>query len=309
MNKNTIKLTICLSTIRILLFLALIVWAIISVIKVGSEGAKMPIGKNITVSICFSLFFILFVLMNISLILNIIFDSLNVNNKIVIALSIITLNIETMIIYLKKVNFKKISLKMQKWTAFDITSIALLLALYFAIGFVSSLIPPMPFYITISFKYIPLFFGAFILPLSGCITLCFLSATLTALMPGSYLAFWQFLFDYWIPTFCLFVAYFFAPNIKSNKWMNKITIWFAFITIPILIIYFSRVISGVIYWLNPNKVDVWKEFDWTNNIEYSFIYNSFNSIFDYVLLMICVPTVCESLWVIKERFFYRNLNN
>ncbi|WP_339029563.1 energy-coupled thiamine transporter ThiT [Spiroplasma endosymbiont of Cantharis nigra] len=309
MNKKIIKLSITLSTIRILICLGLVIWAIITIIEAGDQNGSLLLGKIITISFCFSLFFVLFTLINFSLILNIILDKDNFNKKNIMALAFITLNLETLIYYLSKQDFKFKKIKMKRWTIFDITSISLLLALYFSIGFVTGLIPPMPFYITLTFKYIPLFFGAFILSISASITLCFLAATLSILLPGAYLQFWQFFFDYWLPTLLIFTAGFFTPNVKTNKMITKIGVWFAFISIPIIFLYFSRVTSGVVYWLNPNKIEVInKEFNWANNIGYSFIYNSINTIFDYILLIICIPSICESLWTVKDRFFYnRNL--
>ncbi|AGR41929.1 energy-coupled thiamine transporter ThiT [Spiroplasma diminutum] len=308
MNKKLFKTSIILSSLRILLILSLLIWANIAIIESGSNNTNMPINKIITIVICFSLLSFLFIMMNFSLLLNYKFDENNTNIKIILTLSVLTFNIELFIAYVNKVKVLYKPFTFKKWTIFDITSISLLLALYFTVGFVTGLIPPLPFYITLTFKYIPLFFGAFILSLSGCITLCFLAASLTALMPGSYFSFWQFVFDFWLPTFLIFIANFFVPNIKSKKGIFRIALWFAFITIPVIILYFSRVISGVVYWLNPSKLgyDPSKEFDWSNNVGYSFIYNSINTIFDYTLLMLTVPLICESLLPIKERYFSIN---
>ncbi|ALD66148.1 energy-coupled thiamine transporter ThiT [Spiroplasma cantharicola] len=305
MNKNIIKISITLSLIRILICLGLMIWGIISIVNAGDQNGNLSVGKIVTISFCFSLFFILFTLINFSLFLNCIININDINKKNIIALSFITINLEILIYYLSKQSFKFKKIEMRRWTIFDITSISILLALYFSVGFVTGLIPPMPFYITLTFKYIPLFFGAFVLSLSASLTLCFLAATLSVFLPGAYLNFWQFFFDYWLPTLLIFTAGAFTPNVKTDKMIIKLGVWFAFISIPVLFLYLSRVTSGVVYWLNPNKIEIInKEFNWTNNIGYSFIYNSINTIFDYILLIICVPTICESLWTVKERFFY-----
>ncbi|WP_338985411.1 energy-coupled thiamine transporter ThiT [Spiroplasma endosymbiont of Diplazon laetatorius] len=308
MNKKIFISTIIATSFRNLIFLALIIWGTLRIINSGVPGEsgtlETPLGKIITISFCFSFIFIIYLLINISLLINYYYFGFQ-QSKIIISLSIITLNIELLCCYFiqNNKNKERTKFKFTKINIYEITVIAVLLAFYFVIGFVTSLIPPMPFYITLSFKYIPLFFGAFILSIAGSAILCFLAATLTVFIPGASIQFWQFIFDYWLSTFMIFIAGFFSPTVKSNNVFTKIAIWFSFITFPIIILYFSRVTSGVVYWLNPNvnnEIGL-PEFEWSNSIGYSFIYNSINTIFDYVLLIICVPTMCETLWSVKDR--------
>ncbi|QHX36469.1 energy-coupled thiamine transporter ThiT [Spiroplasma sp. BIUS-1] len=303
MNKKNLKITLLLSSLRVFIFLALIIWSIIAVSNGIKLNGDLVTSKIVTISFCFSIVFVMFLLMNISLIMNYIYGGLN-NNNIIISLSILTLNIEMMIWVFRNERPSFKFKKLPKITIFDLTASSVLLALYFVIGYITTFIPTTQFFfIELTFKYIPLFFGAFILTKTSSFILCFTAASLTALLPGVYLAFWQFLFDYWITAFCIFFASFFAPSVKSKNWIVKLSVWFSFVTVPIIIIYFSRVTSGVIFWLNPNKQEQFPQFEWSNTVGYSFIYNSVNTIFDYVMLMICIPVSCESLWVIKERFF------
>ncbi|AUM62471.1 energy-coupled thiamine transporter ThiT [Spiroplasma monobiae] len=303
MKNKLFKITITLTILRLILFLTLTICSIIAVSNAIKINGELVLSKIITISICFVLVYLIFLTMNISLLINYVYGGIK-NNKIMISLSILTINIEMLVATIKESEIRFKIKKIQKLTIFDLTAISILLCLYFVISYVTTFIPTTQFfYIELTFKYIPLFFGAFILTKTSSFILCFMAASLTILLPGVFFSFWQFFFDYWLTAFCIFISSFFAPNIKAKNWFIKMAIWFSFITIPMIIIYFSRVTSGVIFWLNPNKHEQWPQFEWSNTVGYSFIYNSVNTIFDYAMLMICIPLTCESLWVIKERYF------
>ncbi|QEH61591.1 hypothetical protein SCHIN_v1c03940 [Spiroplasma chinense] len=194
-------------------------------------------------------------------------------------------------------------LKPKKWTIYEMCYVGLLLSLYLLVNFISGYIPPMPFWITISFKYIFLYVGAYLLNFWACLTLCVLAASLTAVMPGTaVLSPVQYLFDYWFVTVSFALASLFKPadNIK-NKYVEAAN-YITFITIPMICVYVSRVLSGVLFWLNPKVyTSVYYDFEWNGAWTYSMIFNAFNTIFDYATLLILVPPTCKVMKIVKDR--------
>ncbi|AOG60189.1 hypothetical protein SHELI_v1c02340 [Spiroplasma helicoides] len=318
-NKLNSNITfISISLIRIICFVAGVIYLMTVVLNANQyddDGSIIPLSvtQKSFVYFAFIASSLALLLITASFFLFFIFDS---ENKIkLLAFSFLSLSPEGIIYaiilglkegwYVKNIN----GYKPKGWTVFDITAIGLLLALFLLIDFISGLVPTLPFWITISLKYIVLFFGAFSLPILGSLTLCILAASLTVIMPGTAInTFPQYFFDYWLPTTSFFVAGFFKPNTKVKNKYYEIFSWVIFVSAPIFILYISRIIAGVIYWLNPSALgeEPWYSFIWEGMWGYSAIYNSFNTITDFVTLQIIVPPICKGLEFIKERYFDKN---
>ncbi|QGS51696.1 energy-coupled thiamine transporter ThiT [Spiroplasma tabanidicola] len=315
-NKKTLNYVIaCLTSLKTVVIIGLLIFYMIKVLNANQydddgELVKLDSSQKGLVYFAFISMIIAITFFAIAFVIYFIFDY---ENKIkLFCFSIVTFSIEGIIcssIMIKKsiFYFNKNSFKVFKnWRILDITLIGLLLGLYLLIDFISGFVPTLPFWITISLKYIILYFGAYILPISCTFTLCMLAAFMTILIPTTAAhTFIQYLFDYWIPTLCFFVAGFFKPNETIKNIYYQVFSWFIFVISPIFILYFCRVLSGVLYWLNPNAIgdDVFYSFVWNGRWSYSVIYNSFNTITDYVTLQILVPPICKSLSILRKRYF------
>jgi len=295
-------LSIVFTSLRILLVTSLIILLTIRLInKNNDEHNLLTTGQIIIIIISFIFLILINILLSLFVLITFIFSD-NFNFIKLFILALLTLNFEIIIhllLNIKKYKNTKIFMKeTNKWNIFNISIISLLLGLYLIIDFISSFIPTLPFWISLSIKYVILYFAAFIMSFFYVFILCFIIGLLTLIMPGtSVMSPFQYLFDYFIPILAFSVAYFFRPvdNVK-NKQINILQ-WTIFVIMPMLIVYFSRVISGVVFWLNPNVFDgVFFEFSWTGSVfAYSMIYNLFNSIIDCVILIIFVPLICIPL--------------
>ncbi|QBQ07479.1 thiamine transporter [Spiroplasma gladiatoris] len=324
MEKNkkiaNIILTV-LTSIKTILLIGLLIYYMIKVLDASQyddEGNIIALNNSQKGLIYFAFISIIvtFILLAISFLIYFIYDYENKNKLILF--SFLTFSIEGLIfsLYLiTKTGYQKLKIDFKffkKWKIIDITLIALLLCLYLLISFITGFIPQMPFWITISIKYIILYFGAYILSLSASFTLCLLAACLTTIMPGTAIhTFVQYLFDYFIPIVGFFVAGFFVPKNEIKNKYYQIFSWLIFVISPIFVLYGSRVLSGVLYWLNPAALgdDVYYSFLWEGRWGYSAIYNSFNTITDYVTLQILVPVICKTLTYIKNKVELKKLNS
>ncbi|WP_338970465.1 energy-coupled thiamine transporter ThiT [Spiroplasma endosymbiont of Labia minor] len=182
-------------------------------------------------------------------------------------------------------------------TTYDIIVIGLMIGLYFALDYITYLfIPPMPFWITVSIKYVPLFFLAWIMSWFHTFITLLIVVCLEWLMPGTYVIFpIQYLFDYGFPVLSLCLVSILRDDSFRLSFFLKTINWILIISVVALIIYISRVISGVLFY----SAAKWNGFNaWT----YSIVLNGFNSIVDYFSLQILVPIVCTALQVVKIKY-------
>ncbi|AKX34472.1 hypothetical protein SLITO_v1c08570 [Spiroplasma litorale] len=318
LKKNYLLIsTYILSFVRFFLFTFLLILLSITVINkktqvYADDGTasleEMSTLKKSIVVFIFAVIIISYAIISINSVLNFIYNKNDTKTNLVA--SLIALNIELIIYYLRFLRFNKYEFKKPNITIMDMLSMSILLALFFIVDFLTTgLIPPFPFFITISVKYIVLFFGCYIFNFTKSFILCILCSFVTLLNPGTYvLSFVQFLFDYWLPTTLISLACFFKPSDKIENKFTRSLSWFNFVTVPMIIFYFCRSISGILFWLNPNALsadEISYEFEFNNAVAYSFIYNSFSTVFDFVTLIILVPTICTSLDFIKKRYFYK----
>ncbi|AHI52634.1 energy-coupled thiamine transporter ThiT [Spiroplasma culicicola] len=309
-KKMWVYTTIILTSIRLIAFISVLIYFMIKVYNAKTidweENIDIPlsISEKIFTIFAFSFSIIAITLISVSYVFMFIFEQKQ-GWKFLVS-SILILSIEGIAYSFKNTQDFKTSIKWKKWATKDITAVGLLLGLYLLVDFVSGFIPALPFWITISFKYIFLYFGAFVLPLTASITLCLLASIMTVLMPGTAVfTFWQFMFDYLLPTTLFFTAGYFKPNIENTNKYYKFYSWIIFVSVPIIFLYCCRVIAGVVYWLNPGALgeDPFYAFQWQSTIGYSMIFNSFNTITDYITLLILTPLVCNGLKVIKQNYF------
>ncbi len=307
--KDKLLLTsILLTVVRCILVLSLSIVGTIKLLSVNifdSDGGTRAPNAGETILICFMFIaiFIMYLILSLSSLMKYILQP--IRDKQSLWLAIFSINIELVIFNLMQIKKIKIIKKPKKWNIFDICSMGVLLGVYLILSYVSGFIPPMPFWITLSIKYIPLFFGTFLLTFTQSVTLCLIAGIVPLIMPGTaiYTAY-QYILDYFIPISSIALASLFVPtNLTKSKFKNYI-FWSGFITLPIIIIFLSRVLAGVVFWLNPNAIgsDPSYAFEWKNTLVYSLIYNSFNTMFDYVIYMITVPIICENLKFLKTRF-------
>ncbi|WP_338971763.1 energy-coupled thiamine transporter ThiT [Spiroplasma endosymbiont of Panorpa germanica] len=201
----------------------------------------------------------------------------------------------TMVLMKDKKTIPFFSFKPEKWIIFDYVFIALCFALYFALGFVSSLVPQLPFFITITIKFIPLFFLAFICDWTKVLVCSVICGGFEWFFPGTFIInVPQFIFDYWVPPIGITFAALIKPSRNDSNSFRKLD-FILFISAPILWIYFSRVIAGVMFW----STFPWPGFNaWT----YSLVFNSINTIVDYVVFLIVVPLICSNLSLFKDKY-------
>ncbi|AGR40932.1 energy-coupled thiamine transporter ThiT [Spiroplasma taiwanense] len=291
MNKKVI-LNIIFSLIRMILFFGVAIW-----LNIETKNNADAVENLASVIFTTILILILLLLFNIlATILNVYSEITNKKSYIII--SLLALNIENL--FFIKLNFYQ-KHNFMKWKTLDIAMIGLLLALFCSINLITDIIPPMPFFVTLSFKFLPLFFGAYILTFSQTTLLCFIAAIFTFIFPGTYkISFEQWLFDYFFTVFSPFIASCLKP-IKNNKKIFETVDWLIFITVPLLMIYLSRVVAGALFWFE----NAWAGF---GSWGYSLIFNSFNTIFDYILLIVLVPPMCITLDFIKYKMksFHNN---
>ncbi|AHI53633.1 hypothetical protein SSABA_v1c02210 [Spiroplasma sabaudiense Ar-1343] len=189
-----------------------------------------------------------------------------------------------------------LSLRIYKWVIFDYIFIAMTFALYFCLGFIASLIPQLPFFITITIKFIPLFFLAYLCDWVKVFFCSILCGGFEWLFPGTFIvSVPQFLFDYCIPPIGITLAAILKPNSENNLSKLKFLDFIIFITIPMAWVYFSRVIAGVLFWSSMS----WPGFGAWN---YSLVFNSINSMVDYLLFLISVPLICVSLEPLRHKY-------
>jgi thiamine transporter len=153
-----------------------------------------------------------------------------------------------------------------------------------------------------SIQLVPLFFYGFLSKFLNTLVVCLISGLLVWFLPNnadagvSYIA---YLFDYLIPTSAIAFCALLKPKQlvgQTKKAKFSITLqWFVFIFIPLLIGYFSKVLSGVLFWFNAT----WGWGKWA----YSLIYNLFNFIFDLATMLVIVPVICTTLRVLKEKYY------
>lgn len=220
----------------------------------------------------------------------------NENNYSLLLLSFITISWVQFFYNFITIKFKKINLKYKKIKLIDITVMGTLVGMYVVLDFITGFIPPLPFFVTFSLKYIPVFFSAFLLGFFKTLFVSITAGLLTYFMPGTYImSFPQFLLDYFLPVVSVSLASFFIPNInyeREHRLYNTMQ-WLAFITIPIIFIYVFRVLAGVIFWFQ-NAWDGYSKF------VYSAIFNSVNTIFDYSLFLLAIPATCINLNFLKK---------
>ncbi|AXK51454.1 energy-coupled thiamine transporter ThiT [Spiroplasma alleghenense] len=211
--------------------------------------------------------------------------------------TVFTLDIYLLVrVFLKdKKNFKYFSFMPKKWIIFDYVFLGISFALYFALGFISSLVPQLPFFITITIKFIPLYFLAFICDWTKVLVCSIICGGFEWFFPGTFIVnVPQFMFDYWIPPIGITLAAIFKPIATQKEKFKKLD-FIVFVSIPIIWIYFSRVIAGVMFW----STFPWPGFNaWT----YSLVFNSINTIVDYAVFIVAVPLICSNLSVFKDKY-------
>lgn len=222
-----------------------------------------------------------------------------IDYKLILLLSLLSLNLVTLIISLKSIKiFKKANFKIKRWKTFDCTIVGLMVAVSVILNLVCSYIPSLPLAASFNLKLIPIFFLAFITSFTKVLTAGIIASLFQIIMPNVYIINpLQYIFDYVI----IFVAPSLMCFIDIKKTKNKslnCAQWTCFIFFPMLLNYIAHVISGVVYF---------GEFAWngTNVWAYSAILNLFNGLVDYLTAQILVPIICTSLFFIKERYGYR----
>ncbi|AKU79962.1 energy-coupled thiamine transporter ThiT [Spiroplasma turonicum] len=310
-NLKILYVSITFSILRLSLFIVLTYFLLNKLVNTTTEVYEdnsvyeVPINTTMKFTFIFMFIFALFiyVILSINSIINYFYNTYDFKSNIFS--SIIALNIEILVIYLINLRFNKMIISKDRLKIIDITIISLLLALFEIFDFVTGLVPPIPFGITLPFKYMIIFFGCYLLSFSKSLLLCLLCAFITLINPATYkLSVLQFLFDYWIPTVLMSISCFFKPKKSTNNKMLRAISFLNFIIIPFIIMFICRSISGVVYWLNPNvNGDVYFEFNWDNRVAYSFIYNGINTLFDLIILLSTVPLVCTTLDFIKQKYY------
>jgi thiamine transporter len=187
-------------------------------------------------------------------------------------------------------------------STFEFVIMGLMVGLYLLLDFIGSYIPTLPLFVGFSIQLVPLFFYGFLSKFLNTLVVCLISGLLVWFLPNnadagvSYIA---YLFDYLIPTSAIAFCALLKPKQlvgQTKKAKFSITLqWFVFIFIPLLIGYFSKVLSGVLFWFNAT----WGWGKWA----YSLIYNLFNFIFDLATMLVIVPVICTTLRVLKEKYY------
>ncbi|ASP28594.1 hypothetical protein SCORR_v1c08220 [Spiroplasma corruscae] len=317
LNVKTNKLfwfTTIFSTLRFSLLLVGIIFLVINLLDAKIDiyenntvyQESMDWTKRFTIILIFFLLITIYLILIINSLLNYIYN--NNDTKINLFGSLVALNFEVFIYFLQRIKFNKVYWTKPRISIMDISTISILLALFIIIDIITTgFIPPFPFFIQISIKYLVLFFGCYLLSFTKSLILCMMCAFVTLVNPGTVkLTFFQFFFDYWLPATLIATSCFFKPSVKKSNKVVRAFSWFNFIIIPIIILYFSRVISGIIFWLNPVErpiEEITYEFRWNSTVAYSFIYNSFATVVDFVTIIILLPSICTSLDFIRVKYF------
>lgn len=265
------------------------------------DGNKFSANINYSFSIiCFIFLIIIQCIVNVNnLLLNRIKQFFPIDYKLILLLSLLSLNLVTLIISLKSIQiFKKSNFKIKRWKTFDCTVVGLMVALSVILNLICSYIPSLPLAASFNLKLIPIFFLAFVMSFTKVLTAGIIASLFQMIMPNVYIINpLQYIFDYVIifivPSFVCFI------DIKKTKSkLLNFSQWTCFIFFPMLFSYISHVISGVIYY---------GKFAWqgTNVWAYSTILNLFNGLIDYLTAQILVPIVCTSLFFIKESYLCR----
>lgn len=213
----------------------------------------------------------------------------------------LTLSIPILISFLFTKNDVKLITRQQKnkWYQIktkDVAMIGLLLGVYLILDFAMSF-AQLPFFISISLKFIPLFLAAYLLNFFKTIFLAIICGIVGFFMPNNLdsVNVWAYLFDYFFPILSVSLACFIKVETKDK--LSFLIQCFCFITIPYLVMYFSRVIAGVLFWF----AGAWDGYDrWT----YSFIFNLPNSISDWILGLLLVPPLLKAFSFIRQSTFY-----
>jgi thiamine transporter len=198
---------------------------------------------------------------------------------------------------------EKTSWKKQfQFRTFDIVIMGFFVALYLLLDFIGSFIPAMPFFVSISLKLIPLFYFSFIANFAQALIVCFIAGFLSYFMPNNAdvgVSFIAYLFDYFFPALFVSIAALLQPKLKEEKnfkYVRNISFqWFCFISVPLILGYFSKVMSGVLFWFDAS-------WGW-NKWAYSLIFNLFNFAFDMTFCLIIIPIICTTTKVLKEKYY------
>ncbi|WP_280123371.1 energy-coupled thiamine transporter ThiT [[Acholeplasma] multilocale] len=168
------------------------------------------------------------------------------------------------------------------------------LGLYLLFDFVTGFIQ-LPAFTSLSLKFLPLFFLAYSTDFIRTFIVALLGGILSWWMPSN----WDigmpvaYILDYMVPVLAISIATFIKPLKSDDKLFNWIN-WFIFLTIPTIIIYFSRVLAGYFFY----GAEAW---DGYGILVYSMVLNAINTTFDYLLFIIIVPPICTTLRYISTR--------
>ncbi|WP_031542684.1 energy-coupled thiamine transporter ThiT [Mesoplasma photuris] len=269
----------------------LLTWGFTSVIIERLKN-ETDYANLIVLIISLVIFLLIYILLNVYINLSIPSYS-GESKKQLIILSIVTLNIPSIIYFW--INGPKLAFRfnLKRWEVYDIVIMGMILGLYLLLDFSTSFIQ-LPGYVTLSLKFIPIFFFAYISDFMKVFTVTILAGILSYFMPNNFDAgnLAAYTFDYLIPVVAISVCVFIKPNISENKVITVIN-WLVFVTLPTIIIYFSRVFAGVLFYgeFAWGGYDIWI---------YSLVLNLFNTTFDYALFLLTVPIICKTLKFLKR---------
>ncbi|WP_027063473.1 energy-coupled thiamine transporter ThiT [Mesoplasma seiffertii] len=216
------------------------------------------------------------------------------NAKQFLILSIVTLNLVSVIWNSMHIKWKWKKLRIEKFKVLDITFMGMIVALFIILDYVMGFVQ-LPAYTSLSLKFLPLFFMAYAADFVKTFIVCAICGVVSWFMPGNLDAGMPgaFMFDYFLPIVTISICCFIRP-IKTNSKMVNVTSWFIFVTVPTIIIYLSRVIAGVLFY----AAYAWENYSiWV----YSLALNAINTTVDYVLFLVAVPSMCKTLNYIVNR--------
>jgi len=186
---------------------------------------------------------------------------------------------------------------------FDLTLISMGVATFIVLALIDNFLLPAipPFFLSLPLHYLPLFFLAYV---TGSFGKTFIAGLIGGLMlmvlPGTYfINFGQFTFDYWIPSMAIAFASLITFDDHHHIHQKDRLKWILFIALPMLFVFISQVIAGVIFY----RANAWAGVSpWL----FSIVVNGINVGIEFIFLLFFVPLNLHRLWPLHNKYLVQN---
>ncbi|WP_338983170.1 energy-coupled thiamine transporter ThiT [Spiroplasma endosymbiont of Othius punctulatus] len=202
-------------------------------------------------------------------------------NILNVGMWVVALSLESFLLLKNKEDFEPDFEIKKNWIdTREIVMTSILLAIFWMFSAINMFIPNLPFGISISIKFIPLFASTIFLRFRYSLWLCLLAGISSLMFAPTIIAFGQWLLEYMLVLMVPCVGALF--HVKRSSKLNDLNTTILICTIPWLLIFIFRVLASSIYWF---------EYAWDgyNIVLFAIIFNLPNTMIDFIVCLVLLP--------------------